>query len=218
MEYINKQYVIDYIQKVIPENNNELKKLEQYAKEHNVPIIHPEVAQMLKVLMSIKKPVRILEIGTAIGYSSILMAYCMDREGKIITIERRQEMIELATINVKANGFEDKITIVNGEAEEILPKIEEKFDFIFIDAAKSRYMEFLTYCLKYLTKDGVIVSDNVLYKGMIANDELVPRRQRTIVRKMRTYLDYICNDDKFESCIIPIGDGVAITTLRRGDK
>ncbi|WP_066507672.1 O-methyltransferase [Abyssisolibacter fermentans] len=214
MENINRQYIVDYIQEVIPKNNKLLQKLESYAKDNNVPIIHPEVAQLLKVIMNIKKPKKILEIGTAIGYSALLMAYYMKDDGKIITIERRKEMIDIALNNIKENGFSDKITIKNGEAHEILPQINEKFDLIFIDAAKSKYMEFLSCCLNCLSKDGIIVSDNVLYKGMIANDDLVPRRQRTIVRKMRAYLDYICNDEKFESSIIPIGDGVAITTLK----
>lgn len=214
MELINKQYVVDYIQSVIPKNTEALRVMEDYAHENHVPIVHPEVAQLLKVMLNIKKPKKILEIGTAIGYSSILMANNMSKEGTIVTIERRQDMIDIASENIKNNDLSDRIKIMNGEAEEVLKEIDEKFDLIFIDAAKSRYMEFLSYCLNYLNKDGIIISDNVLYKGMIANDDLVPKRQRTIVRKMRVYLDYICNDEKFESCIIPIGDGVAITTLK----
>lgn len=211
MSKINEDYIEDYIREVIPESSGYLQVMESYAKENHVPIIHPEVAQLLRVLIRIKKPKNILEIGTAIGYSAVVMAEAMGNDGNITTIERREDMINLAGKNFTECGLSERIRIVHGDAHDVLPKIEGSFDLIFLDAAKSKYMDFLPYCVDNLSHGGIIISDNVLYKGMIANDELVVRRQKTIVRRMREYLDYICNNPIFESSIIPIGDGVALT-------
>jgi len=208
---INEQYIEEYIREVIPKTPEFLSNLEIYAKENHVPIIHPEVAQLLRVLIMIKKPKKILEIGTAIGYSALTMANAMGLEGTILTIERRADMIDLAQKNIDKNGFTDRIRIMDGEAEKVLPEIKDSFDFVFLDAAKGKYMEFLPYCISNLKSGGILVSDNVLYKGMVANDGLVVRRQRTIVRRMREYLEYISNNSTLESSIIPIGDGVALT-------
>ncbi len=214
MSNINEDYIEDYIREVIKESSVFLKKLEEYAHKNHIPIIHPEVAQFLKVLIKIKKPKEILEIGTAIGYSAIVMAEAMDSYGKITTIERREDMINLAQSNFTECNLIERINVIHGDANEVLPKLQGSFDLIFLDAAKSKYMDFLPYFINNLTSGGVIISDNVLYKGMIANDDLVVRRQKTIVRRMREYLDYICNNEIFESSIIPIGDGVALTYKR----
>lgn len=211
MSNINEKYVEEYIREVIPQSSDFLKKMEEYADTNHVPIIHPEVAQFLRVLIKIKKPKNILEIGTAIGYSALVMAESMGKEGRITTIERRQDMVDIATENIKTNGYQDMIEIKLGEAEEVLPTINDDFDFIFLDAAKGKYMEFLPYCVSNLKAGGIIVSDNVLFKGMVANDDLVIRRKKTIVRRMREYLTYISNKEIFETSIIPIGDGMAIT-------
>lgn len=205
------EYIEDYIREVIPESPEFLRKLEEYAEENHVPIIHPEVAQFMNVLLKIKRPKKILEIGTAIGYSALTMMNAIDGDGEILTIERRDDMIDLAQNNININGYKNKIKILKGEAKEVLPKVKGKFDLIFLDVAKSKYMDFLPYCIESLSPRGIIISDNVLFKGMIANDELVVRRKKTIVRRMREYLDYICNNDMLESSIIPIGDGVALS-------
>jgi len=214
---INEQYIEEYIREVIPKTPEFLSDLEIYAKENHVPIIHPEVAQFLKVLIMIKKPKRILEIGTAIGYSALTMANAMGLEGTILTIERRADMIDLAQKNIDKNGFTDRIRIMDGEAEKVLPEIKDSFDLVFLDAAKGKYMEFLPYCISNLKSGGILVSDNVLYKGMVANDGLVVRRQRTIVRRMREYLEYISNNSILESSVIPIGDGVALTYKKEAE-
>ena len=215
LNFINEEYIEKYIREVIPKSTHFLKSIEEYAHTNHVPIVHPEVAQFLKVLIKIKKPKKILEIGTAIGYSSIVMIDAMENEGTVTTIERRDDMIEIAKKNILKSGYEDRIHILRGEAQEILPQVNDKFDMIFLDAAKSKYMDFFPYCIKNLNSEGLIVSDNVLYKGMIANDELVVRRKKTIVRRMREYLDYICNDPLFDSSVIPIGDGVALTYMKK---
>ncbi|KPU28375.1 methyltransferase [Caloranaerobacter sp. TR13] len=206
MDYIQK-----YIRSVIPRSSEILKTIEDYAKNYNVPIIHPEVAQFIRVIIQIKNPKKILEIGTAIGYSAIVMAEASKRDCEIITIERREDMVKLAKENFEKVDLNNRIRILHGEAQEILPNIKEKFDLIFLDAAKGKYMEFLPYCIENLNCGGVIISDNVLFKGMVANDELVIRRKKTIVRRMREYLKYICNTPILETSIIPIGDGIALT-------
>ncbi len=199
----------------MPKSSDVLKTLEDYAKNYNVPIIHPEVAQFIRVIIQIKNPNRILEIGTAIGYSAIVMAEASKKDCEIITIERREDMVKLAKENLKRAGLDNRIKVLHGEAQEILPNIKDKFDLIFLDAAKGKYMEFLPYCIENLNDGGVIISDNVLFKGMVANDDLVIRRKKTIVRRMREYLKYICNTPILETSIIPIGDGIALT-IKKG--
>lgn len=208
---INKDYIIEYLRTELPLKSGILYDMEKHAEEYEVPIIHPEVAQMIRVLLSIKKPTSILELGTAIGYSSIFMAKMQPTCKKIITIERSKAMIEKAKANIEKAELKDVIEIKEGNVQEILPNLDGKFDIIFIDAAKSKYLEFLPYCLDRLSSDGIIISDNVLFKGMIATDMLVAKRQRTIVRKMREYLNVISHHDELETTIIPIGDGVAIS-------
>lgn len=208
---INEDNIEEYIRSLIPSKDDFLIELEKYAELNHVPIIHPEVAQLIKVLIKISKPKKILEIGTAIGYSALVMASAMGKDGKVITIEKRDDMINIANKNISDSGYFSKIQIIKGEAEEVLPSINDEFDFIFIDAAKGQYMEFFPHCIRNLVDGGIIVSDNVLYKGMVASDELVVRRKKTIVKRMRSYLNYITSNDSIESTVIPIGDGVAIT-------
>lgn len=211
MNYINEEYIEEYILSILPENEEYLKELELYASENHVPIIDKEVAQFLKVLLKIDKPKNILEIGTAIGYSSLIMASSTAKNCKIKTIERRLDMIELAEKNINNTDYKDKIKILHGEADEILLNLDEKFDFIFLDAAKGHYLDFFNNCTNLLESKGVIVSDNVLFRGMVASDELVIRRKKTIVKRLREYLEYISRLEGYETSIIPIGDGVALT-------
>ncbi|MBU5440223.1 O-methyltransferase [Tissierella sp. MSJ-40] len=211
MNYINEEYIEEYIRSILPENNFYLKAMEQYAEENHIPIIQPEVAQLLKVLLKMKNPRSILEVGTAIGYSALIMAEATSPQCNITTIERRQDMIQLAENNISNTEYKNRIKILQGEAEEILPTLESKFDFIFLDAAKGQYLEFFKYCISFLQPEGIIVSDNVLYKGMVATDKLVVRRKKTIVKRLRQFLHHINHIDGYISCVIPIGDGVAIT-------
>ncbi|NMB26854.1 MAG: O-methyltransferase [Tissierellia bacterium] len=211
MNYINEEYVEKYILSILPESEEYLRKLEEYAKDFHIPIVEKEVAQLLKVLLKIAKPKKILEIGTAIGYSALIMASSTDDICKITTIERRLDMVGLAKKNIDNTKYKDKIKILYGEAEEILPTLDEGFDFIFLDAAKGQYLGFFNKCMDILPAEGVIVSDNVLFKGMVACDKLVVRRKKTIVKRLREYLDYITHLEGYGTCIIPIGDGVALT-------
>lgn len=211
MNHINEEYIEEYIRSLIPEHKGYLKEMEEYAEDNHIPIIEREVAQLLKVILKIYKPKNILEIGTAIGYSALIMANSTEDNCCITTIERREDMVEIAEKNINNTIFKERIKIVNGEAETILPTLEEKYDFIFLDAAKGQYLDFFNKCVNLLENRGIIMSDNVLFKGMVASDKLVIRRKKTIVKRLREYLNFINHLEGYESCIIPIGDGVALT-------
>ncbi|WP_432401070.1 O-methyltransferase [Wukongibacter sp. M2B1] len=203
--------VEEYIRDILPKNDGLIKKLEEFAEGNNVPIIHPEVAKFLEVIIKISKVRSILEVGTAIGYSSLIFSNAMDNSGKIVTIEKRTDMHELACKNIKEAGLEANITPILGDAAELLPELDGKFDMIFLDAAKGHYQKFLLSCIERLKDNGIIISDNVLYKGMVASNEYLVRRKITIVKRMRKYLEYISNHPQLTTSIIPIGDGVALT-------
>lgn len=207
---INEYYIEEYIREITPENNEFFKELEDYAEKNNIPIVEPEVAQLLKVLIKIQKPKKILEIGTAIGYSSLIMAESND-DVLITTIERNDEMISLAKKNISKTKYNSRINILEGDANELLEELDEKYDFIFLDAAKGQYINFFDKSVKLLNERGIIVSDNVLFKGMVASDKLVVRRKKTIVKRLRQYLKHINEKEGYISSTIPIGDGVSIT-------
>ncbi len=204
-------YINEYIRNTIRKNDGILAELEEFARQNHVPVIHPEVARLIMVLGRMAGPGRILEIGTAIGYSSILMASFLQTGGRIDTIERYELMVDRARQNIKKAGLEDTINVIAGDALEVLKCLDKKYDMIFLDAAKGQYPEFLPECLRMLEKGGLLISDNVLYKGMVATDKLVVRRKKTIVKRMRDYLDIISLNDELETSIIPIGDGVALS-------
>jgi len=208
---INYDFINKYIRNTIRENDGLLKELEEFAEKNHVPIIQPEVAKLISVIGRIHRPHRVLEIGTAIGYSAILMASFLADGGKIDTIERYDVMIDRARENIKKAGLQKVISVIAGDAEDVLPNLDKEYDMIFADAAKGQYMDFLPDMLRMLKPGGLLISDNVLYKGMVASDELVIRRKKTIVTRMREYLDEICNNDMLETSIIPIGDGVALS-------
>lgn len=210
MSNITNDYITEYIRGTIPKKDEFLGEIETYAYENNVPIIEPEVAQLISVMIKIAKPKEILEVGTAIGYSALVMASSFAK-CRVTTIERNENMIEKAQININNSDFKDKIRIVNGDANEVLAELTGNYDFIFLDAAKGQYIEFFKQSSKLLKKGGIIISDNVLYKGMVASDELIIRRKKTIVKRLRTYLEYINNIEGYTSSILPLGDGVAIT-------
>lgn len=210
MSNIVNPLIEEYIRNTICKNEGLLKEMEEYALENHVPIVQPEVSKLLEVITKINGAKEILEVGTAIGYSAIV--FCQSSGGgKVTTIERRLDMIEKAQGYIAAAGLSDHISILQGCAEEVLPSLEGTYDLIFLDAAKGQYMEFLASCIHLLKPGGVLISDNVLYKGMVASNEYVIRRKKTIVKRMRTYLDYIMEDPKLVSCLLPIGDGVAIS-------
>jgi len=208
---IGQDFNTEYIRSAMKKNEGILSELEQYAAEHHVPIVKPETARLLTVLGRLVKPERILEVGTAIGYSSMLLAQTLATGGRIDTIERQEEMLEKARGNIKRAGLEHTISVIAGDAEEVLRCLDKQYDMVFLDAAKGQYPEFLPECLRMLKTGGLLVSDNVLFKGMVASDDLVIRRKKTIVNRMRVYLDMLCSDPALETSILPVGDGVALT-------
>lgn len=211
MSNIVNEAVENYIRHTLKDKEGLLRELEVYAEENSVPIVHKEVSDLLKVLIRMKKPKKILEVGCAIGYSSILFATTCEGDVDITTCERNPIMIDKAKENIKLAGFENNIKILEGDAAELLKDVEGEFDMIFLDAAKGQYQLFYDLVIDKLKVGGVLISDNILYKGMIADDKLVVRRKKTIVKRMRDYLDYICNCDYLTTSLLPIGDGVAIS-------
>lgn len=213
------EHVEHYIRTLLPKSSGLLGELERYAEDHRVPIVQPEIAQYLKVLMKIHKPLRVLEIGTAIGYSATLMAEQMEK-GVIETIELKKEMVSIAGETFeKLKLYKPNVDIIqhHGDAIGVLEKIDSKFDLIFIDASKGHYKAFFELCMPMLNPCGLIVSDNVLYKGMVATNLYLVRRKITIVKRMRTYLDFISNHPELDTTVLPMGDGMAISYKKEAD-
>lgn len=210
MTNINYDYIENYIRGLVPKKEGHLKEMREYALENHVPIVEEETEEFLKFLIYMKKPKRILELGTAIGYSSSVFFNASKSVEYIKTIEIREDMAEIAKKNHEKLNFNENIDIVIGDAAEVLENINEKYDMIFIDAAKGQYEKYFNLALKNLEKNGIIICDNVLFKGMIANQELVIRRKITIVKRLRKFLKDIEENQDFISSIIPIGDGVLL--------
>ncbi|MBP2031571.1 putative O-methyltransferase YrrM [Clostridium algifaecis] len=211
---VSLEYMDEYIQSLIGEHSGVLKFLEDYAKENSVPIIHREIARFLELMINIKKPASILELGTAIGYSSILMSLSSKNKSHITTIERDLNMVKLAKSNIKKYGFQDNINVIQGDCLEELAKLNSRYDIIFIDAGKGHYNHFLPHCLRLLEENGIIIADNALFRGMVASDNLVIHRKITIVKRMRKYLELVSDNQKFITSIIPMGDGISVTVRR----
>lgn len=196
-------------------NTQELDQIEREAIETYVPIIRKEMQNFLKMLLAIKKPARILEVGTAIGFSSVLMAEYNPADCQITTIENYEKRIPIARANFKRVGREHQITLLEGDAAEVLKTIDEPFDFIFMDAAKGQYIHFMPEVLRLLKKDGVLVSDNVLQDGdIIESRYVVTRRNRTIHKRMRDYLYQLTHHEDLVTSILPIGDGITVSVKR----
>ncbi len=212
---INHEYIQSYLYGVIPPSQGILKELEEYAEQNNVPIVTPDVAGLIAVLVKTGRVKRILEVGTAIGYSSILMGTHMQsyagKDFSIITIEKNEESAELAKQNIKKAGMEDNIKVLTGDASELLASVEGSFDMIFVDAAKGQYMDFMEQSIGKLKLGGLFVCDNVLFRGMVAERSLLKRRKITIVKRLRKFLEFISKCEELQTTIIPMGDGVSIS-------
>ncbi len=214
MDNINREYIDSYINSLIKEDNDKLEKFRIYCEERNLPIIHKEVGQFIKLVINQLNAKNIIEIGTNVGYSSIFMVNAMMNEGKVTTMERSEKFYKEALKNISDFGLADNIKVYYGDAVDMLDEVEGSFDMAFIDAAKSYYRVFFDKCLKMMKPGGIILSDNVLYQGMIATDELVVRRKKTLVRNLRNYLEYISHDERFVTSVLPLGDGLAVTLIK----
>lgn len=196
-------------------NTEMLDCIEKEAIETYVPIIRKEMQSFLKMLLAIRKPARILEVGTAIGFSAILMAEYNPEDCQITTIENYEKRIPIARENFKRAGKEEQITLLEGDAAEVLKTIDEPFDFIFMDAAKGQYIHFMPEVLRLLKKDGILVSDNVLQDGdIIESRYVVTRRNRTIHKRMRDYLYQLTHHEELVTSILPIGDGITVSVRK----
>ena len=192
-----------------------IEQIEQEALNTYVPIIRKETQSFLKVLLMMKKPVRVLEVGTAIGFSALLMCEYLPENGHITTIEKYEKRIPIARENFKRAGKEDRITLIEGDALEVMRSLEGPFDFIFMDAAKGQYIHYMPEAIRLLSKDGVLMSDNVLQDGDIIESRFaVERRNRTIHSRMREYLYELKHNDQLQTSIIPLGDGVALSVKK----
>ena len=196
-------------------NTEELNKIEAYALENFVPIIKQETQSLIKTLLAIKKPMNILEVGTAIGFSTLLMSEYAPNGCKITTIENYEKRIPIALKNISDAGKSDSITLIEGDANEVLKDLEGVFDFVFMDAAKGQYINFYPNIMRLLDKNGILVTDNVLQDGdIIESRYAVTRRNRTIHSSMREYLYELKHNNELETTIIAIGDGVAISVKK----
>ena len=187
----------------------ELEKIKVKALENHIPIIMDDTLEVVGDLLSKIKPKLILEIGTAVGYSAMCFSKYISEDGYIDTIEREHERVEEAKKNVELVGVADKVNIIEGDAVEILPTINKKYDVVFIDAAKGKYPIFLKEALRLINKNGYIIADNVLYKGYVMSD-YNKHKQRTAVRNLREFIAEITKNPTLETKILEVGDGLAI--------
>ena len=194
-------------------NKEELEKIKQKAIKEHIPIIMDDTLEVIEGKIKNNPPKRILEIGTAVGYSAICFSEFLDKNGVIDTIERELERVEEAKINIKKVGVEEKINIYEGDAVEILPTLNEKYDMVFIDAAKGKYPLFLQQALRLINKNGIIFADNILYKGYVMSD-YNKHKQRTAVRNLREYIKEVSENTDLETEILDVGDGLAISRIK----
>ena len=208
--------MVTYIRSLEVPESAVIEAIEQEALRDRVPIIRKEMQSFLKVLLMIKRPMRILEVGAAVGFSSILMSEYMPEGGHITTIENYDKRIPIARANFKRAGKEEQIDLIEGDALEVMHGLEGPYDLIFVDAAKGQYIHYLPEVMRLLGTDGVLVSDNVLQEGDIIESRFaVERRNRTIHSRMREYLYELKHHDQLQTSIIPLGEGVALSVKRR---
>lgn len=205
--------MVSFINSLDAGNPAYLNELEEYARATDVPIVRTEMQSFLRFLMKMKQPMHILEVGTAIGFSALLMSEYAPQGCKITTIEKYEKRIPLAKENFKKTGKEAVITLLEGDALEILPTLTQQYDFIFMDAAKGQYIHFMPDIIRLLAKDGVLVSDNVLQDGDIIESRfVVTRRNRTIHKRMRDYLYELTHHEELVTSVLPVGDGITVST------
>ena len=209
---ITQERIHTFIQSFDTGNTEFLNQIEQFALKTNVPVIRPQTQSFLKLLLAVKQPKEILEVGTAIGFSALLMSEYGPSDCRVTTIEKYEKRILIAKENFKKAGREDKIRLVEGDALEALKDLEGPYDFIFMDAAKGQYIHFLPDILRLMPMGGLLVSDNILQDGDILESRYaVTRRDRTIHGRMREYLYTIKHHDQLRTDILPIGDGITVS-------
>ncbi|MDQ0254286.1 putative O-methyltransferase YrrM [Evansella vedderi] len=202
----------DYLSSLLLERNEDIQAIEKYAEENNVPIMEQTGMQLLLQVLQLHRPKSILEIGTAIGYSAIRMAEVT--LAQIVTVERDEERIKIAESNINKKGMNDRIKIIKGDALEVEPEVSQygPYDVLFIDAAKGQYERFFHLYEPLVSIGGVIISDNVLFKGLVSGESDIPsKRLEGMVKKLRSYNEERMADKRFSSMIYPVGDGVMVS-------
>ncbi|MTI79400.1 MAG: O-methyltransferase [Firmicutes bacterium] len=204
--------ITNYIRGLVPPREDLLFQMERYAEENIVPIVEPEVAQLLYWLALTHGSKNVLEIGTAIGYSTLWLAKAVTPNGgKITTIEINKPRYEVACKNIQEAGLENDIELIYGDAREKIFNFNGPYDYIFLDAAKGKYLDFLHHCVKILRSGGLLVADNVFMHGMVISGQVDKRRNKTAVRRLRDYLKVAMEHPQLATTIIPLGDGIALS-------
>ena len=193
-------------------NYDYLKEIEKYGRDNKIPILLDESLEYIENILKEAKPKRVLEIGTAIGFSAICFSKFLAEDGRIDTIEIESLRVEQANENIQKVGVQDKIRVLEGDALDILPYLQEKYDIVFIDAAKGKYNEFFEHALRLTQSGSIIIADNVLYKGYVLSD-YNKHKQRTAVNKLREFIDMVLNDPKLDAKLVEIGDGLIIAKV-----
>ena len=203
------QKVVDFMREGQLGFEGGLGEIEAYANELGIPIVPHETAKFLDFFTATMQPSQVLEIGTAIGFSASLMAQHLQADGHLTTIDRYEKMYERAKENFKKMGLEERITLIEGDAANVLPTLEGSYDLIFMDSAKAKYIEFYPECMRLLRQGGVLIIDDVFQGGTVLDDEAeIPKRVRKIHRKLNELFDTILNDKSNRSTLVPLGDGL----------
>lgn len=199
-----------YIRSILPQEKDEnLKRIASYADQKIIPVLLPETAAFLRQMVYIKQPKKILEIGTAIGYSGhIILGSC---NGHLYTIEADEKLLDKANEFFEESGYKDRVTAYLGDANEIIPLFSGQFDFIFLDGPKTRYIQYLPYLKRMLNKNGILICDNVLFNGMVSGETEVVKKKATIVNALDLFLRKIIVDSDFITSVLPVGDGVSLS-------
>lgn len=201
--------ITDFLKTARRERDGKIGDFEKWARKENYPISQPETADLIEIICRLKKPKKILEIGTCVGFSSLLMFSVCDAH--ITTIDRYEAMYSVAQQKFKEFDAEDRIKLLIGNAVDILPTLEDKYDFIFIDAAKGQYPVFLRECKKLLAKEGVLMADNILFNGYVADGKPNRHRNKTIVVRLGEYISQLESDPDLKTVLLPISDGVSLS-------
>ena len=205
-----------YISSLTPDNSELIERIGMEARERGVPVIRRESEGFMKMLLTLKAPKNILEIGTAVGYSTLIMAENTSEDCRITTVEIGKDDAKLAASNFKEAGTSHRIDLIVGDALKELSKLTDKYDFVFIDASKGQYMNFFNAVRGLLTPEAVVLSDNVLQGGDVLKSHfIIEQRDRTVHKRMRDYLFAITHDDAFVTSVVPVGDGMAVSVLHK---
>lgn len=208
--------ILHYLRTEQKQLTGQLGELEELAHENGVPVIPHETVVFLQFLLKQKQPKNVLEIGTAIGFSASLMAESIGKDAKITTIDRFPVMIEKAKANFKKLGLENQVTLLEGDAADLLSTLEGSYDFIFMDSAKSKYITFLPECLRLLSDDGVLMVDDIFQAGTVLQPiEEIPRKNRSIHRHLNEFLEVVTKSPDLTSTLLPLGDGIALISKNK---